>query len=93
MLGPHQFACASDRPFCSKQGKMPTVCVQSSHVKSRGIVPRAALAQWSVHNTLGLITIPEAFDFTEKIRSKKLENKSSEFFPKENGLTAWTDLG
>jgi hypothetical protein len=56
--------------------------------------PTASLAQSFrvCSHSLGLIDIPEAPGFTDNIRGRRMQNRSSEYFPEENGLPACADL-
>lgn len=63
---------------------------QNNSVHTRGILPSCSSGLSS--HSLVLIEIPEAPGFMDNIRVKRMQNRSSEYFPEENGLLAWADL-
>lgn len=75
--------------------KMPPVFfiyLQSSSVHTRDILPSCSLCPRVCSRSLGLIEIPEAPGFADNIRGRRLQNRSSEYFPEENGLPPQADL-
>lgn len=92
----HSFCFTPDHPGHSQQKQMlPTL---STHIhpdqlcSHQGHSSQLQLWPGVCSHNLVLIEIPEAPGFTDNIRVKRMQNRSSEYFPEENGLPAWADL-
>ena len=79
-------------PPCLLTARENSACSLSMHSEHQGHSSQLQLWLGVCSHSLVLMEIPEAPGFTDNIRNKRMQNRSSEYFPEENGLLAIADL-